>query len=130
MENNLNDSHNLSNLKEQFDKRIRMFILINGINNPIFSSFLEEMKIQFCNDPDIYLVYDILNNLHILKNYNHTRVDKVDHFMLQLSIKNIKNERLLIKLFNQIDVIHEYQTKKAIELYDKLVREDENSASN
>jgi hypothetical protein len=125
MEKTFDDSLNLSDLKQQFTERVRLLIQVNGINNPIFISFLEEMKIQFCNDPDVHLVYDILNNLHVLQNYSHKRADKVDHFMSQLSIKNIKNERLLTKILNQIDVIKNYLTKQAIELYDKLRMEDE-----
>ena len=102
MENNTNDFLKLSALKQRFEHHIRLFASTPSINGTIFHLFLEKLKVEFNNDLDIKLVYDISSNIQNLNNNKDHH--KVEYFISNLSITNVKTELLMTLILKQIDV--------------------------
>jgi len=124
MENTNDNSLNLEVLKTKFLTEFRRAIGTPGIIGDLFIAFLEEMKIQFCNDPDIELVYTISNNMHILKEYKfHIAGATVERFMSQISLTNVKSDRIMKKILTQFQVIINYRIQEVMELFERISKE-------
>jgi len=112
MDNNVSEFFKLSALKQRFEYQLRMFCFTTSISGSVFYLFLKRLIDDFGSDPDIQLVHNILNNIQNLN--NNKKLNKIDQFINDLSIANVKTEFLMKLILNQIDVYRTYEFEKRI----------------
>lgn len=117
MENNTNDFLKLSALKQRFEHHMRLFASTPSITETIFCIFLKHLQDNYSGDPDIKLVNDISQHSQNLN--NNKDPNKVEYFIRNLSITNVKTELLMTLILKQIDVDRIYELEKRIEAFEK-----------
>ena len=125
MENYDNTYLNFSALKQRFEHHMRFFASTPSINETQFFIFLKYLQDNYRNDPDIQLVFNISNNIQNLNNNNDP--NKVEYFIRNLSITNVKTDFLLTLILKQIDVNRNYELEKRIEDLEKRIEVLENN---
>jgi hypothetical protein len=89
-----------------------MFCFTPSISGSVFCLFLKRLIDDFGSDPDIQLVHNILNNIQNLT--TDRSLNKIDRFINDLSIVNVKTEFLMTLILNQIDIYRTYEFEKRI----------------
>ena len=84
----------LLNLKQKLEYHLEKFVSLSHIPNSIFFYFLEELKKKYDTDHvSIEFINRINNNLYLV-------TDKVNEFMINISICNLNNKDLIQDLLD------------------------------